>query len=322
MSITNFPQGVSSFGLPVMGGGGIPAMYGDVWFVDARNGSDDNDGKSKDRAFKTLSQAHTKATSNNNDVVLIDGDSQITEDSMITWSKNRIHVVGLGGGFMTGQRSRLGFSTTGNASVSAATITLTGVGNTFSNLKIENSGTDATSVAAVIDAGEANVWYNCSFMKFSDLNVAAVADFICRSDSTTYKNCEFGFDTLVQSAARATFWIKNDGATRAKHINMIDCHFTCSSSATTKSFILVSGTSALAFSNIFTNCTFSNALVSSTGAVALADAITSVSGLVEGNMLFVNPASDTTEFCSTVTDQVKTYGPVTSAQAGEAGTPA
>ncbi len=319
--LTNFPNGASSFGIPLMGGGGIPAMYGDVWFVDARNGSDDNNGKSKDRAFATLSKAEDVATSNNNDVILIDGDSTISEDSMITWDKNRIHVVGLGGGFITGQRTKIQLNATGIAAAVEATIKLTGVGNTFSNLKIMNAGTDAASVAAVIDAGEANVWYNCSFMKFSDLGETAVADFICRSDSTSYINCEFGFDTLTQTAARPTFWIKNDGATRAKHIYMKDCHFTCSSSESTKSFILISGTSALAFSNMFVNCTFSNALVSSASAAALDDAVTSVSGLVEGNLLFVNPASDTTEFCSAVTDQVKTYGPVTSAQAGEAGTP-
>jgi len=322
MSLTNFQNGVSSFGIPIMGGGGIPAMFGQSWFVDYRNGSDDNDGRSTERSFKTLSKAYSKAVSNRNDLILIDGDSTVAEDSMITWAKNRIHVVGLGGGFLTGQRTKIGFSTTGKAAAVAANLTVTGVGNTFSNLKVTNDGTDAASLAALIDAGEANVYSNCSFLKPGDLGEAAVADVICRSDSTTYVNCEFGFDTLVQTAARPTFWIKHDGATRCKHLRMRDCHFTCASSEATKSFILVNHTSSLAFSNVFTRCTFSNALVGSAGAAALNDAVTSVSGLLEGNLLFVNPASDTTEFCSAVTDQVKTYGPVTSAQAGEAGTPA
>lgn len=316
MGFTNFPNGVSSFGIPVMGGGGIPAMFGNVYFVDFRNGSDGNPGTSKGKAFKTLSKAEDTATSNNNDLILIDGDSEVTEDTKITWDKNRIHVVGLGGGFLTGQRSRIGNSTTGVAAAVDCTIEVSGTGNTFHNLKITNTGTNAASIACLIDSGEANVFSNCSFMKFSDLNVATVADVICRSDSTTYINCEIGFDTLVQSAARATFWLKNDGATRAKHLKMYNCHFVCSSSAATKSHILVANTSSLAFHNLFENCRFLNALVSSGSAAALNDAITSVSGLVEGNMLFINPVTDASELCSAVTDQVKVQGPGMSLDGG------
>ena len=292
-----------------MGGGGIPAMFGDVFFVDFRKGSDGNGGRTKDEAFKTISKAFDTAASNNNDVILVDGDSEVTEDGKITWSKNRIHLIGLGGGFVHGQRSRWANSATGVTAAIDSTVEVSGVGNSFHNMKIVNTGTDAASIACMIDSGEANWFDNCSFMKFSDLNVAAVADVICRSDSCTYTNCEIGFDTLVQSAARATFWIKNSGATRMKHLLMDNCHFTCSSSASTKSFILVADTAACAFSNTFKDCVFNNALVSSASAAALADAVTSVSGLVEGNLLFVNPASNCLEFCSAVTDQVKVIGP-------------
>lgn len=316
MGITNFPGGLSSMGIPVLGGGGIPAMFGNVYFVDYRNGSDGNIGKDKRKAFKTWSKAYDAADSNNNDVILIDGDSEILEDTKITWAKNRIHTVGLGGGFLTGQRSRISNSTDGITEAVNSTLEVSGVGNTFSNLKISNINTNAASIACMIDSGEANVFNNCSYMKFSDLNVAAVADVICRSDSTTYMNCEIGFDTLVQSAARATFWLKNSGGTRAKHLKMYNCHFVCSSSAATKSHILVANTSSLAFHNLFENCRFLNSLVGSLSAAALNDAITSVSGLLEGNMLFINPVTDALELCSAVTDQVKVQGPGMSLDGG------
>ncbi len=130
---TNFPNGVTSFGVPVMGAG-LPSTFGQVWFVDYRNGSDDNNGKSTDRAFKTLSKAYDKAVTNRNDVIAIDGDSTVAEDSMITWAKNRIHVVGLNGPaghFGQGAKVQIGITT---AATDIALLKVTGVRNTFSNV--------------------------------------------------------------------------------------------------------------------------------------------------------------------------------------------
>ena len=307
MTLSNFPNGISSHGVPVMGGN-VPAMFGDFWFVDFAKGSDGNSGKDTLNAFKTVSKALSSATNNNNDVILVDGVSEVTEDSKLTWSNSRTHLVGLGSGFKHAQRARIGANATMVAAAVDSTIEVSGTGNSFHNIKFTNTGTDAASIACLIDSGEANWYDNCSFMKFSDLNVAAVADVICRGDSSTYTNCEIGFDTLVQSAARATFWIKNSGATRCKHLYMENCNFVCSSSAATKSFVLVADTAALAFSNVIKDCVFVSALVSSGSAAALSDAVTSVSGLVEGNILFINPVTNALEFCSAVTDQIKVAG--------------
>lgn len=51
--MTNFPNGISSMGVPVGG----DRVFGDTWFVDPTNGSDGNTGKTRDRAFETLTQA-------------------------------------------------------------------------------------------------------------------------------------------------------------------------------------------------------------------------------------------------------------------------
>ena len=44
MSFTNFPNGITSFGVPVFGGGGMGPIFGKTYFVDGTNGSDDNPG--------------------------------------------------------------------------------------------------------------------------------------------------------------------------------------------------------------------------------------------------------------------------------------
>ena len=113
MSLTHFPNGITSFGIPVLGGGGIPAVTGNVYFVDYRNGDDSKyDGKKKDQAFKTLSAAYAACNSNNGDLIIIDGDSTVVETAMITWAKNRITVVGTNGGRLYGQAAKVSMGVT------------------------------------------------------------------------------------------------------------------------------------------------------------------------------------------------------------------
>lgn len=278
------------------------------------------------RFYSTLAGAYAAADSNRNDVIILGAQGTHELDTMLTVSKSRVHFIGLdyllSGGRETAQRSKVQLSTTGNAAAVAATISNSGAGNTYRGLKIMNSGTDAASVAAFIDSGEATLIEYSSIMKFTDLDQATVADFICRADSYTYKNVEFGFDTLVQTAARPTFKYLKDGSTRAKHGRVIDCIFTCASSEATKVHVSVADTSSLAFENIFIRPIFINALVSSASAAALTNAVASASGLVEGNIFMVNPASNSTNLCAGTTDQIQVSGPVSSQQAGEAVTPA
>ena len=53
--ITDFPNGVSSFGLPATGASS--PSFGLVYFVDGTNGNDGNDGDSPSGAFKTITAA-------------------------------------------------------------------------------------------------------------------------------------------------------------------------------------------------------------------------------------------------------------------------
>ncbi len=54
--LTNFPFGVSSYGIPVLGSAVIP-YTGNYWFVDPVNGLDGNSGTSPSNAFATLTAA-------------------------------------------------------------------------------------------------------------------------------------------------------------------------------------------------------------------------------------------------------------------------
>jgi hypothetical protein len=91
MSVTRFPHGISSSGMPM--NGGLPPTFGNTWYVDYANGSDNNEGTETTKAFKTLSKAHSACTTNNNDYILINGYSEIVETAMVDFTKSRVHVV-------------------------------------------------------------------------------------------------------------------------------------------------------------------------------------------------------------------------------------
>jgi len=193
MGFTHFPHGVSSFGMPVIGGG-IPPTFGNVFFVDYRNGNDNNSGKDTAHAFKLLSRAYTACTSNANDCILIDGDSAVVETAMITWSKNRIHVFGCNGpppglGYGSGARVSLGVTTSAD---DTATLRVTGVRNTFTGIKFENSNTLATCLHCVEEAGEYTRYNNCEFYKSTLLTTDQTAEVLMNGDSSQFYGCTFG----------------------------------------------------------------------------------------------------------------------------------
>lgn len=273
------------------------------------------------RFYTSLSAAYDATTSNNNDVILLDARSTHKVSGMLTISKNRIHFIGMDGGDRLIQQGAK-ISLTDNAVDAVATLKVTGTRCTFRNLKIGNAGTHTNSVTAVLgDGDEGTLWKNCSFQKTSDLGESEVSDFEIRSDSATFIDCEFGMSTLTITAARRALWIKELGGVRMKDCRFRDCRFTVQSSNSGYHFIELENLSSLGFSNYWIDCIFDATLVASGSAIT--NAVTSVASLVDGSLCFANPVSfNCTNFCNVNSTQVLTYGPVTSAQGGESGTPA
>ncbi len=193
MTITNFPNGVASYGIPVMGNG-VHTTTGNVFFVDYAVGTDDgeNTGREKDAPLKTLGRAYALCTSDNNDVILINGYATVVETEMIDWSKNRIHVIGLNGvigHYGHGAKVSLGVTT---AATDIALMKVTGVRNTFAGIKFMSSNTVAESLYGVVEAGEYTRYFNCEFYKSTDLDVSAAAELLHNGDSAMFYRCTFG----------------------------------------------------------------------------------------------------------------------------------
>lgn len=67
MGLTNYPNGITSFGVPVLAG---PTVFGNVWFVNT-NAAGTGNGKSRDQAFTTMQRAFNAV--GDNDVILFEG---------------------------------------------------------------------------------------------------------------------------------------------------------------------------------------------------------------------------------------------------------
>ena len=195
--LTNYPNGVSSFGAPLTGQS-IPFAIGvggvgKTYFVDATNGSDGNDGLSLETAVKTVSRANAIVTSNNHDNIVLSANAAHAITSMLTITKNRVHFIGLDSrsGYGMGARSRV---TMGDSTVAAdiALMQNTGVGNTFTGMKFDSSSTVAASLYGIAEGGEYSVYNRCEFYKSSDLDETTAAEILNNGDSTQWLNCTIG----------------------------------------------------------------------------------------------------------------------------------
>lgn len=123
MSLTNYPDGVSSFGMPVLPG--LVPTTGSVFFVHGTTGADGNDGKTPDSALATIDTAIGKCTANKGDVILcMPGHSEtVTGAGGITCDVAGVSIIGLGHYSLAPQILMDG-ATTVTCLVTAANVTL------------------------------------------------------------------------------------------------------------------------------------------------------------------------------------------------------
>ena len=276
------------------------------------------------RLFTTLDAAYTAATTNANDVILLQGNaSHYVAVGGLAVTKSRIHFVGMDGGGRYLQQGAKVESTAGTAAVYV--IKNTGTRNTFRNIKFVQTDDEATSLTVFQEGGEGTYFENCSFT-FSDidnLDQTNCYDFVHGGDSVTMRECTFGNDTLLTSAGRAVMAIDTVTSGQPFKNNVFkDCLWMTATSSTDLSFIRVLSTADVNFGNVFINSIMMNALITSVGAAATDDAVDSVSDLLAGNLLFINPNHNATAFCSDVYDQIQVCGPLTHINAGAPQTPA
>jgi len=141
----------------------------------------------------SLSSAVNAASSNRNDVILVNAHNAHAQTSMLTITKNRLHIWGMGmrSGLGLGARARITMGVT-TAATDIAVMQNTGVGNTFRNLKFDSSNTKDESLYSVAEGGEYTIYEGCEFYKSTDLNETAAAEVLNNGDTVQWLDCVFG----------------------------------------------------------------------------------------------------------------------------------
>ena len=301
MSLTNFPNGITSFGVPVLGTiGGLP-FTGNYYFVDPVNGADGNEG-SVELPLKTLYGALAKCTAGNNDVVVLIGDGtaagsarlstalaqEITSSATtgtLNWNKDATHLIGVCAPTAVGQRARIAppsgtyTATTFN---SDAFINVTANGCYFANISVFcGFSTGSASMIAWTDSGNRNCYSNVNIYGMADAASAAGANArtlkLNGGGEHTFINCTLGGDTVARSAANAT--VEFAGGTARNTFQ--DCIFPFQASAATPLGVKVGAAAGMDRWALFKGCSFINNVAStSTTLSALATLAASAGGLL------------------------------------------
>jgi hypothetical protein len=202
-TLTNFPNGIASFGVPQIGGGGvIPATTGSYYFVHSGTGSNGNDGKSPTYALATIDYAVGLATADAGDVIIVmPGHAEnISAATSLVVDKAGVQIIGLGHG---NNRPVLTFTNT------AGSIEMDAANTRLSNMVLLAS-VSAVVVGINVDADGVTL-DNLEFQYD-----ATGDDFVTMIDVDAFDRCAIENCRLIAESGAA-------GAEQA--IRLDDCHF-------------------------------------------------------------------------------------------------
>ena len=232
---------------------------GDIYYVDYRKGGDNNDGVTWETALRTYGAAIDRVTSNNNDFILIDGDSTVVETAMVSITKNRVHTVGVNGALgHYGQGAKISVGVT-TAATDIATIKNTGVRNTFTGIKVINENTVAEGLYAWAEGGEFTRMFNMELYKSTDLDDAGAAELLHNGDSLMVYNSTIGSSANETGDIRANVLVTATlSGKKCRDTYFENCIFLSKADDTDK--VMVYGANATDVERMFTmkDCTFFN----------------------------------------------------------------
>ena len=192
MGYTNYPNGLTSFGVPLYGGGGgcspIGIGMGDLkYVVDSKSSNQwytslKKKGIADVDIFTTIQDAHDACTEGQNDVVFCTRGTYDTAAAAgdITWSKSYTHLIGPS----NGRPQIRSLHTSG-----VAVILCTAHHCKFHNLDIKQYGEASTCIAGFKEQGYANEFVNCKIR--GDLRTEQAQNANC---------CSLFIDTSVSNA--------------------------------------------------------------------------------------------------------------------------
>ena len=192
MGLTNFPNGVTSFGIPQIGSDGlIPTSTGSYFFVDSTTGNSGNTGDTPTDALATIDQAINKCTASKGDVIIVmPGHAEtIADATTLVPDVAGITIVGLGNAT---DQPEITFSATGSQ------IIVTGASTVLRNLRFV-AGISAIDIGVNVDANNVTI-EGCTFTFSTTAYDFVIGVDIDAYDYCTVRNCVFDAETATAGA--------------------------------------------------------------------------------------------------------------------------
>lgn len=268
MPTTNYPQGVRSFGMPVLPGG-VPPTTGNVFFVSstsAYRGDAAGYGEDPSKPFATIDFAIGRCTANQGDtIILMPGHAEtVAAAAGIACDVAGISIIGLGTG---ANRPTLSFSAVGSTvAISAANVLIKNI-RCVPTVDEVVSMFNITAANCTLD-GVDHVDGGASIQTIQFILTTAAADYL------TVKNCVHHQFTAAASAQK---WIQLVGVDGAR---IIDNTFIILANAATTSHC-ISGSTAVV------NCEIARNLILFTGATItiVINLVTTSTGIISDNRI-------------------------------------
>jgi hypothetical protein len=245
---------------------------GDAWSADMKNWwGGDEDGF--DRVYTDIPTAYAATTSGQNDVIVLDSNSSHVLPSMLTVSNNRVHFISmdwlLGVRRIQDQRTKVTMALSSGSS-NVAMIRTTGNGCSFQGVKMMNSSTVTQSTTTFQDESPDGLLVeNCSIQSLgsAQLTSASGSALHLAGDTSEYRDCQIGDDTVIQTVAGKVIDISTINGAVARRSVFRNCivRTWASPAQTTHVFVKVNANGDIDREVLFKNCTFEN-FNNSTGA--------------------------------------------------------
>ncbi len=212
-------------GMPVGSALGYVGLAGgNVYFVNG-TGTTNGTGKKPDQAISILANAYALTTNNNNDVVILVGDSSgvqvgASTSTGLTWSNSYTHLIGAGAPTMVNKRARLFHNF--NAS---PIIGHSGSGCTWENFYFSHGRGSTDNKIGVNISGGRNYYGNVHFagpQHATDGNQTTYSCVTAASGSSdlTFERCVFGHDSTNRGNGSTSLTFAG-----CQHAYVINCSF-------------------------------------------------------------------------------------------------
>jgi len=223
MPLTNFPGGVSSYGIPLSGAGTVYDMpTGAVWFVSNRTGVINGDGTSRDRPMVSIADALARAGTGDTVFVLADHAENVTASNTFSGTNAagpntgaqtipaNCRIIGEGKGT---RRPTLTFTAAGS------TLALANAGSSIENMILQGPQTGTTTVTTMVTVTAAG----CSVVGCRQQLASSATALVTTGISLSSAASDFAVTDSVVDAITGTptAWVATTGTTGAARVQIL-----------------------------------------------------------------------------------------------------